>query len=247
MADQNRVYLRRKATGLLAILLLGCFIVATTGAAQDPYYREPPVDRTTPILERMTPAQREHAKLHASHKGLGTRLLDEKICLSTTSQPGPIVRNPLGKVLKSLSCKSDAVFTGFVQKGESFPTETGQMLFTDYYVTVGDVFRTRKGAQLAAASTAVVTQVGGEVEVEGVMISAELASYPPLTSGHEYVFFTQFLPQTKTYHLAQSGRAWDIHRGRAKPFWLLGVAEDDLSVLASHLRSVCSARGEDVQ
>jgi hypothetical protein len=237
MPDLNRARGGRQAPELLAVFFFG-FVVATTGAAQDPYRREPPVDRTTPILGRMTPEQREHAKLHASHEGLGTRLLDHKVSLSTTSDPGPIGATPLPQVLKSLACDSDAMFTGFVQKGESFPTETGQMLFTDYQVTVGDVFRTRRGAQLAAASSAVVTQVGGEVEVDGLMISAKLADYPALTPGHEYVFFTQFLPQTKAYHLAQSGRAWAIQRGKVKPFWLLGATEDDLSVVASHLRAV---------
>lgn len=235
MADLNRAPIRRRALGLITVLVLGGLVVTTKGEAQDPYKREPPVDRTTPILERMTPAQREHAKLHTSHKGLGTRLLDHKILLSTTSDPGPIVATPLTEVLKSLACEADAVFTGFVQKSESFPTETGEMLFTDYQVMVGDVFRARKGAQLVAASTAVVTQVGGEIEIEGVMISAKLASYPPLTSAHEYLFFAQFLPQTKTLHLAQAGRAWEVQRGRVKPFWLLGTAGDDLSVVAAHL------------
>jgi hypothetical protein len=237
MPDLTRARGGRQAPGLLVVFFCG-FGVATTGAAQDPYRREPPVDRTTPILERMTPEQREHAKLHASHEGVGTRLLDHKVLLSTTSDPGPIVATPFSEVLKSLTCEADAVFTGFVQKGESFPTETGQMLFTDYQVTVGDVFRTRRGAQMAAASTAVVTQVGGGVKVDGTMISATLASYPPLTPGQEYVFFAQFLPRTKSYHPAEGGRAWPVRRGRVKPFWLFGAAEDDLSVLASHLTAV---------
>ena len=82
MADPNPASLRRKALGLRAVLALGGLVV-TTDAAQDPYKREPPVDRTTPILERMTPAQREHAKLHASHRARNSAARSHGVAIGT--------------------------------------------------------------------------------------------------------------------------------------------------------------------
>ena len=178
--------------------------------------------------------------------GLGTRLLDHMVSLSVHDALGPAAPpKPLAHVLKALTCEADAVFSGFVSQAASFPTENGELLFTDYQVTVGDVFSSRNESELAAASTTVVTQVGGAMELEGGTISTTLPGYPDLKPSREYVFFGRLLPRTKTYHLATPGQVWEVQAGRVKALARAGVSDvdvfkagADLNIVAGHLRTV---------
>ena len=121
------------------VLLAGCLsaaCIAAATASQRPRENES-VDRTTPILNRMTPAQREHAELHRA-RGLGRsrgRLLDEKITVDVSRDfmPGRPTKTARD-VLADRTCGVDAVLLGNVWSVDVLPISDGTALFSDYHV-----------------------------------------------------------------------------------------------------------------
>lgn len=213
---------------------LGGLTARTPVDVRDPVLQKPkreePIDRTTPRLQRMTPAQREHARLHAldsSRKG-GTRILDEKISIVISSDYGPPADlRPASSVVASMTCRADAVFSGVVTRRESFPTEDGTMLFTDSTVLIGDVFRNTFEQPLGALPVT-ITRLGGSVSVDGVTVSANLSAYPPLEIQSTYLFFVEFVPGHKTFHAKDAAGVWEIRNGRVWPLSRVLVSEGNV-------------------
>jgi hypothetical protein len=191
--------------------------------------REQPVDRTTPLLNRMTPAQREHARLHAEqgkNRFPNTRLLDEKLSTFLHIQYGPPPDpKPAEEVLKSKACGADAVFIGQVANANSFPTEDGRLLFTDHSVVVTEVFRAPSGHRPALVPVT-VTRIGGELDVEGTPVYAKLDDFPALQTGGTYLFFLDFLPRYKTFQAKDPEGVWTVDAARFRPLVTVPVLAD---------------------
>lgn len=190
-----------------------------------------PVDRTTPILERMTPKQREHAQVHVRSGKTrfgNTRLLDEKLSKHMhVEYSGAFTARSAREVLESIWCGVDAAFTGHLVKKESLPTEDGKMLFTDHQVLVGEVIRSKFGVGFGALPVT-VTRIGGEMKVEGVTVFVKHPEFPPLEVGRTYLFFTEFLPRYKTFHAEAMEHVWEIRLGRVYPLVFAPVSDADL-------------------
>lgn len=113
----------------VALLIAGMGVGPTLGQeSQNP----PPRDRTSEFLQKMNERQRMHAHLFQD-PDYTRRLLDTLQSINETSMyfltPEEIDQK---EQFRQLFCSSDAVFGGVVKTSESFPTETGTFLFTEY-------------------------------------------------------------------------------------------------------------------
>lgn len=226
----------------IAVLAKGGSLEASLAIRRSPQ-TERPVDRTTPRLNRMSPAQRQHAQLHAEQgkdRFGNTRLLDEKVSIVRHIDYGPVADlKPAREVFTSIACRVDAIIVGQVSNAESLPTEDGRMLFTDHSVVVHQVFRAPAGQQLAMPVT--VTRLGGAITVDGTTVTAKLDNFPPLelgTTGATYLLFLDFLPRFKTFHAKHPADVWEIRAGRVRPLVPLRASDENLPALGVDLTTV---------
>ncbi|HEX5216325.1 MAG TPA: hypothetical protein VFV98_12745 [Vicinamibacterales bacterium] len=171
---------------LLSALAVAAFVVAVS--AQQPVGRPKPVDRTTAIQARMTPAQRANGRAHAKSLTLFrmTRLLDQ--LTSAGMHYDSVIEEATASaatLLGQAACRSSIAVRGRVLSEQSFPIEDGTFLFTDYDVAVLAVYRAPSALSSVAKIT--VTQPGGAMIIEGVTVRASINVYPPLSVGAEYV------------------------------------------------------------
>jgi hypothetical protein len=197
----------------------------------------------------MTPRQREHARLHQARNDgrFRTRLLDEGLSVNVISDAGPMPPVDARSFLVQMACTNDAMFIGHVTGRESFPTEDGFQLFTDYEVIATRVVKSPKGG-FPSDSRVVVTRPGGERVVkspkggfpnvvprssgervlEERRIAMTFSSYPTLEVGEDYVFFVEHLPKLGTFNTNQVEGVWHVNGGSMRP--LVGRPFTDRSV-----------------
>jgi hypothetical protein len=186
----------RAQYGALAVLALMISLDLQAGVPQERGKAEPP-DRTTPILGRMTPAQRRHGRLFHGRSG---KIVDKKSGVSVEQMTvGERATKPLNTVIADMACASDAVFTGTVSSLNAFPTEDGSLIFTEYSVRPTEVFRGANGAVVVTGRNVTVVRPGGELNVEGTVVKATLNLFPPLKVGDRYVLFLKYLADTGAF------------------------------------------------
>jgi hypothetical protein len=192
----------------LCMSVLGATTRSTVATSAQEMKRPKPVDRTTGIVNRMTPTQRSHARLHQSRippHAPRTRLLDEQISMETIDEAvGPPNRPSAKSVITTMACAADAVFAGKVVGAVVLPTEDGTLLFTDHSVLVSELLRARVQRPIGLSETLVITRKGGTLTVEGVPVSYKLTSYPPLQVNRDYLFFVKHLRGTDTFDAEES-------------------------------------------
>lgn len=184
-----------------ACLMLWLFLFPTllsAGLGQEP--QSPPVrDRTSEFLQKMNDRQRIHARVFQD-PDYTTRLLDT---LQSIDDNSMYFLNPKEvdhkEQLRQLFCSSDAVFAGIVKTSESFPTETGTFLFTEYSVLLTDVFRSPLIQGLKPDQAVVFVRLGGSIYIERLTVRATTNYYPPLQIGSRCLIFAREITQTGSY------------------------------------------------
>ena len=210
-------------------------------------------DRTTTIVARMTPVQRQHARLHQSRQPAWRskdKLLDRLLSVDQIIDYGwldPTKVRSARSVVTNLICGSDAVFVARTVALEGLPTEDGTMLFTDYQLQASEVMRTRtKMTQLTAGRTVIGTRPGGKMRVEGVEVIYSLKSYPPLEVGRHYLIMADVIPRTGTFDLLEPQGVLELRDDLARAPWVGPTVEfglTDPGVALSELREwIASAR-----
>jgi hypothetical protein len=163
--------------------------------------RKPGVDRTTPALQQMTERQRAIAHALRGYSPSKTRLLDDQASVDISDEEyfGDPNKRPqsLADFLHQQKCSTDSTFLGTVSAAQSFPTEDGTFLFTEYQVQVTEPIRIPP----AASDLNVITMIrsGGQMLVEGVSVAATVASTPHLEVGRTYLFFASYNPNLDVF------------------------------------------------
>lgn len=164
-------------------------------------------DRDATLVDEgvMTPKQRKHSKLFETP---GARRLED---LSAdggdvdSSQEVPLRMTPhyagLGAYLQGLACKTDVVVVGTVKDKSSQLTEQGTAIFTDYELSVENVYKDNASAPLQPGTGITVTRFGGAVKLKGKgrVLRSTSESERPLEVGGRYVLFLKFIPGTGAY------------------------------------------------
>lgn len=203
------LYLAGSTLVLLALCIPGSPLsvrAATRSAlqsgAEGSQRRPPAVDRTTPILQTMTPAQRHHSQLFKEFSG-PMRLLDELVNKNVfrdrvvSSEPVP-----LSDFARELRCAADSVFVGTVEGRRSLPTEDGTFIFTEYTVVVTETIDTGPNRELREGARVTILQPGGSIQIGEHTTTAFVSDVPELGIGAAYVFFATRIAATGAYRSA---------------------------------------------
>jgi hypothetical protein len=194
----------RTSLTLRVIVFIGAVVLATVtahliAARQSARGRE---DRTTPLLTQMNERQRAHSRAHGPFKTT-TRPLDELLSVHIIGEPtpSPDVASPdvEFETLENAKCETDAAVVGIIENAQSFPTEDGTFLFTDYVVRLNDVLRAGGEQPLSRDGSIVLTRAGGTISIAGKRVSAYANDLPPLYVGATYLLFVRHLPATKDF------------------------------------------------
>jgi hypothetical protein len=201
---------KRQVTFLWIAALIATTAAAgfETAAAQGRSDRLPP-DRTTPVLKAMTARQRAHAR-HFTKSQLGSsRMLDELQSVDVHEDGWVAPTQPTLDVLADLACASDAVLSGHVRSVQSFPTEDGRFLFSEYAVEALRVFRSMSRAGTPGTVLTVI-RLGGEMTIDGRPVTATISSFPALSTNRRYLLFLKYHSDTDTFETASPAGTLEI-------------------------------------
>jgi hypothetical protein len=161
---------------------------------------------TTPIQEGvMTTKQRKHSKLFEVPGAKRLQDLADNGGNVDSSQEVPMRITPhyasLNAYLQGLTCKADAIVVGIVKSKSSQLTEQGTSIFTDYDLSVENVYKDNAAASLQPGTDITVTRFGGAVKLNGKgrVLRATSETERPLKVGDRYVLFLKFIPETGAY------------------------------------------------
>ena len=107
--------------------------------------------------------------------------------------------------LKDLSCQADAVVIATAKDGTSQLTENREFIFTDYVVTVDEVFKNNSSDFIASNNDITVTRPGGRIQIKTRIVNALDSSFQPLITGRRYLLFLTYIPETGSYSSLRKG------------------------------------------
>jgi len=225
---------------VLVILGLGLTLVATKmalrGSGQDGPNKTKE-ERATPVQEGvMTQKEREHARIYSQQyqwrKGQrlarlqGTKEAEVIIAyptIPTDPSAAPLTTNTF---IQGLYCEADAVVVGTITSKESQLTDDGTFSFTDYQMTVTQVFKNNAFASIVPASSIEVTRPGGTILLNGRVIRVKDLSFPPLDSNENYLLFLKFVPSTGSYRAFRRGSDFGLRDDSFFPLTRESIPDD---------------------
>jgi hypothetical protein len=191
----------------------------------------------------VTEKQKVHSKLYKEYGGNGNIFKNAKknrdLKYIYKGEPDTVS-------IQSLSCGADAVVIGLVQSRASQVTEDKNFIFTDYEVTLGEIWKDNAASPTDRSTLMTVSRPGGAVNFNGKVITAEDASFPPLTTGGWYLLFLTYIPETNSYRPLNSAGSFELRGGRFNEIRKNQIVEPlapevDSNVFASKVKAVLSA------
>jgi hypothetical protein len=182
---------------------------------------------TARIQQEMTPEQREHGRLVDAELGLNRDeglLLDLGLSVSTDVDDfawRPATES-LRQLLQERTCQADLTMTATVGTANSFPTESGTYLFSEYALRPVSVFRHRRSMP---GPSVTMIRPGGRLTVDGVTSVAKHDSYPDIASGVEVLVFLKQL-STGAYEATSSSSVWTMTGAAAYPSVWVPVTDE---------------------
>jgi hypothetical protein len=238
---------------LMVAILVGvatiCLAVGQVARSQNSDHKKSPAntgnqEEATPIQEGvMNEKQRAHSKLYKEYRGNGNIFEDAK---KNRDFKYIYIGEPDTVSIQSLACEADAVVTGIIQSKSSQVTEGKNFIFTDYEVTVEEIWKDNTATPLDRSALMTVTMPGGAINFNGKVIIAKDASFPPLTIGGRYLFFLAYIPETNLYRPLNSASSFEFKGGRFSEIRKNQIVESlapevDSNVLASKVGAALSA------
>lgn len=153
-------------------------------------------------------------------------------------------------VLANIACNShsDLVVLGKLGKGVSSPTVDQGFIYTDWDLTVEEIFRNTAATSIQQGETIVVTRPGGELTINGRHVFAEIDRFPRFHPGEEVLLYLRSLP-VGTYALS-SPDGFFLSRSKVIPIdrilnsQFAGVQRDSFLQLVHNTANLsCPAQG----
>src|SRR5262249_19471219 len=140
----------------------------------------------------------------------------------------------------NLANSSEAVILGTVKRRASQVTEDRAFLFTDYAVSVTQVFKNNPSAPIGVGADITVTRPGGKVLLQGVVVHAIDHNVRPLSVNTRVVLFLALVPETGAYQAAKAYASFELDGSSVRaltedrlPPGVLGETDALLQTLAS--------------
>ena len=227
-------YLVTSALVVLAVCIPGSPLsiraatsLALQAGAAGSQKQSPAVDRTTPIIQKMTPAQRHHSQLFEEFS-TGERLLDELTNLNRFRDRVASESRPMSEIARELRCAADDVFIGTVEGSQSLPIADGTFLFTEYTVRITEDVANPTGP-LRPGRLITVLRPGGSTQVGEHTVTAYLSDVPKLIVGASYLFFEKRVAATGGYRSARHDGTFSVTDETVKSLGRLPALEGDLA------------------
>jgi hypothetical protein len=214
----SKAFIAGLATGgaLLVAVTVGAYRTSQESAEKQAFRKQLP-DATPVERNVLTEKQRIHSRLYQGYQleraGQGT--IDDLIAKNpdkkvvwTTVLPGlgPVPKPETPEEYFGYLAKSaDAIILGTVKGKASQVTEERAFLFTDYDVSVTQVFKNNPSAPIAVGAGITVTRSGGKVLLHGVIVLAIDQNAEPLSLNTNVVLFLHFVPETGAYRAKGTG------------------------------------------
>ena len=137
-------------------------------------------------------------------------------------------------VIAELTCgtESDLIVLGKLGKGISSPTVDQGYIYTDWDLTVEQVFRNAATTSVQPGETIVVTRPGGELTINRRHVYAIEDDFPRFHAGEEVVLYLRSLPSVGTYAIS-APNGFYLSKSNVIPFYkgyahlFIGVQRDD--------------------
>ncbi len=179
---------------------------------------------------KLSPAERQeiHSTLYPQFAGLRkVRDMDRGQQLNSSRatrffRPDSLAPKP--------ACVADAIVLGIVADQSPHLTKEETFIFTDYTISVGEVFKENPAAVIEPGGSIIVTRPGGTLILDGRSVKANDEDYPLLRLARRYLLFLQFIPQTGAYRGLRPGPD--------------GVSVDDVSIENPDQKALDEARYE---
>lgn len=103
---------------------------------------------------------------------------------------------------KELLSQSVLAIRGYINRRQAFLTDNDTAIFTEYEVSVSEVFKTESGVQ--RGDIVYVTRPGGALKYEGHILNDEHSRYLPIEAGQDCLLFLKEGNVKGTYSLYQA-------------------------------------------
>jgi len=210
----------KRLVKIVVVLTIPWFLIAGIRAFQqkaDPGTPQQMPEKANVIAPgNMNSRQKEHAKLYDERYQLGGRLdqppdpklgakLNESepqvfIAPGLEGLPDPSIT--VQSFASSLACRADLVLVGTVKDKESQLMESKAFLFTEYDVSVDDIYKNNALAPVTIGGEITVVRPGGRAEINGKILKTSDASFLPLVVGTRVLLFLKYIVKTGTYDSA---------------------------------------------
>jgi hypothetical protein len=121
------------------------------------------------------------------------------------------------KYFRNLAKSSDAIVRGTVAGKASQVTQDLAFLFTDYDISISEIFKNNPVAPIDIGAVITVTRPGGKVLLQGVVVNAIDHSFEPLPINHDVILFLRFIPETGAYRATGPFGSFELDGSSVRP------------------------------
>lgn len=196
-----------------------------------------------------TQRRHEHSKLYkgrgagnlrelAARAKAGDELFSSQVCSMTVGMEYPPLFNLLN-FLRGLSCDADAVVSGVIKDKASFLTDDEQYVFTDYTLTIEEVFKDDLASPIEMHTDIVVTRPCGTITLDGRKVGVTDVVMSSFDLGSRYVLLLKKVPEAGTYSALTSHSGFELRDSKVlktTEVYLGMEADDDASGFLTALR-----------
>ena len=169
---------------------------------------------------------------------MGDEIFSSQVCSMTVGLPYPPLFN-LFDFLKGISCEADAVVSGVIKDKASFLTDDEQYVFTDYTLTVEEVFKDDLTSPIEMHGDIIVTRPCGAITIDGRKVGVTDVVMKSLDKDGRYVLLLKRVPDAGTYSALSSHSGFELRDGRViktTEVYIGMETEDDASGFLTALR-----------
>lgn len=225
------------------------FLVLLLLASSEPADSKHRFRQDQDLTSTKTQRRNEHSKLYkgygsgnlrklAAQARVGDEVFSSQVCSMTMGMPYPPLFN-LFDFLKGLSCDADAVVSGVIKDKASFLTDDEQYVFTDYTLTIEEVFKDDFASPIEMHSDIVVTRPCGTITLDGRKVGVTDVVMSSFDRGSRYVLLLKRVPDAGTYSALSSHSGFELREGhvlKTTKVYLGMESEDDASGFLTALR-----------
>lgn len=200
------------SVSLLSLYLIATFATFRQEAQEKPGQEKPTVVQRGQITDEQRVYSKEYDKMYPDRRkiklgevrkeikdlGIGLRVVGDIIEIPEA----PVIT--LSELLKSLTCKSDAVVVGYPTTKTARLSEDETFIYTEYQFSVEEVIKNNSSSLIAVKNDIQITRPGGVIKLDNRKITAIDELYEPLQVKKKYLLFLKSVPGTQGYMPADS-------------------------------------------